>query len=50
MAGKRKWEPREIRMVSEYLASHYGRYPYKLRVRLGSVPAELDLPGRDMAE
>lgn len=50
MVGKRKWEPREMRMVAEYLASHYAKYPYKMRVRLGSVPAELDLPGRDMTE
>lgn len=50
MDGKRKWEPREIRMVSEYMALHYARYPYKMRVRLGSVPAELDLPGMDMEE
>lgn len=50
MAGKRDWTPRETRMVSEYLAKKYHKYPYKMRQRLGSVPAELDLPGRDHAE
>jgi len=37
-------------LIAEYLAANYSKYPYKMRQRLGSVPAELDLPGRDMAE
>lgn len=50
MTGKRNWQPRESRMIAEYLAKTYNKYPYKMRQRLGSVPAELDLPGRDMFE
>jgi len=42
--GKRNWQPREMRMVSEYLLSHYGDYSYKMRVRLGSTPPPA--PGR----
>jgi hypothetical protein len=35
-ANKRQWQPREMRMVAEYLAKHYGDYPFMTRVRLGS--------------
>ena len=38
---KRQWQPREMRLVSEYLAKHYPDYPTKTRVRLGSVHPDL---------
>jgi len=42
MAGeKRQWQPREMRLVSEFLAKHYARYPTQTRVRLGSIHPEL---------
>lgn len=50
MAKKRAWQPRELRMVAEYLQSHYAKYPYKMRVRLGSIPTELVKPGMSWQE
>jgi len=47
---KRDWQPREMLMLSEYLQLKYSKHAYKMRQRLGSVPAELDLPGLDHAE
>jgi len=38
---KRQWQPRELRMVSEFLAKYYPDYPYKMRVRLGSIHPDL---------
>lgn len=35
----RKWEPREMRMVSDYLAEFFPRAYTLTRVRLGSIPA-----------
>ena len=35
--AKRQWQAREQRLVSEYLAEHYGRYETMTRVRLGSI-------------
>jgi len=45
---KRQWQPREMRMVSEFLAQHYSKYPTKTRVRVGSIHADLK-PG-DLSE
>lgn len=39
--GKRKWQPREMRLVSEFLAEHYSDYTTQTRVRLGSIHSEL---------
>jgi len=39
--GKRDWEPREMRLVAEYLAKHYPGYETLTRVRLGSVREDL---------
>lgn len=50
MATKRNWQPREMRLVSEYLVKHYGKYTCKTRVRLGSIPVELIKPGMDAVE
>lgn len=53
MAGNqkvRKWEPREMRMVSEYIAQKYAGYESATRVRLGSLHPELELPGLSEAE
>ena len=38
---KRNWEPREQRLVSEYLAYRYGEYESRTHVHLGSLPARL---------
>lgn len=45
----RKWEPREMRMVAEYLAERYPMYRSATRVRLGAVHPEL-LEGLEEAE
>jgi hypothetical protein len=37
----RKWEPREMKMVSEYLAKKYQKYQSATRVRLGMLHPEL---------
>lgn len=37
MAQKRKWQPREQRMLSEYMAEAFPGVPYKVRIRLGAV-------------
>ena len=50
MAKKRDWTPREMRMVAEYLQRHYGKYEYRMRVRLGSIPSELVRPDMDLVE
>ena len=50
MANKRRWQPREMRLVSEYLVKHYGMFTCRTRVRLGSVPVELVKPGMDPVE
>ena len=42
--SKRNWEPREMRLVAEYLAKHYAKYEAMTRVRLGSVHPDLQ-PG-----
>ena len=38
---KRQWQPREMRLVSEFLAKHYGQYPTRTRVRVGSIHPDL---------
>lgn len=38
---KRQWQPREQRLVSEYLAATYPDYETRTRVRVGSVHPEL---------
>ena len=40
-ADKRQWQPREMRLVAEYLEKTYSKYPYQMRVRLGSIPDQL---------
>lgn len=48
----RKWEPREMKLVAEYLAKNYSSYRSKTRVRLGQVhPAILpdDISAEDLA-
>ena len=39
--GRRKWEPREMRLCSEYCATFHHRGVILTRVRLGPYPAEL---------
>jgi len=34
---KRQWQARETRMVAEYIQLNYKEYPYRMRVRLGSI-------------
>ena len=50
MAKKRNWQPREMLMVSEYLVKYYAKWPYKMRVRLGSIPQELVREGMSWPE
>ena len=38
---KRQWQAREMRMVSEFLAKHYGEYETRTRVRVGSIHPDL---------
>jgi len=38
---KRQWQPREMRLVSEFLAERYPKYPTLTRVRLGSIHPDL---------
>lgn len=33
----RRWQPRELRLVSEFLAQEYPGYAYQTHVRLGSI-------------
>jgi len=40
-AEKRQWQAREMRLVSEYLAKHYAKYPSQTRVRLGAIRPEI---------
>jgi hypothetical protein len=46
MKEKRKWQPREQLMLSEWLAKEYPQYEYRMRVRLGTYPIERDEAGR----
>lgn len=39
---KRKWQAREMRLVSEFLAKEYSDYPAQTRVRLGSIHPGLE--------
>jgi len=41
--NKRSWQPRELRLVAEYLASRYTKENCYTRVRLGSTHPELEL-------
>lgn len=38
----RKWQPREMRMISEWLAQEYPDWPYQTQVRLGQIQPRLD--------
>jgi hypothetical protein len=38
---KRQWQPREMRLVSEFLAKMYPKYETRTRVRLGTIHPEL---------
>lgn len=44
--GKRRWQPREMQMVSEFLTKHFADRRWKTRVRLGSPPEALMSPER----
>jgi len=33
----RRWQPRELRLVSEFLAQEFASWPYQTHVRLGSI-------------
>jgi len=48
--GKRKTEPREDRLLAEYLAKHYPRDRVLFRVRLGSPPISPGVVPLDAAE
>jgi len=39
--GKRRWEPREMRLCTEYLREYHHRARVLTRVRLGEYPPEL---------
>jgi len=41
---KRKWEPRELRLVSEFAAEYFPDCEIRMRVRLGRPTPELDIP------
>lgn len=38
----RKWEPRELRLVSEYITEYYPKYRSYTRVRLGAIHPGLE--------
>jgi len=38
----RKWQPREMRLLSEFLAEHYQGVEYRTRIRLGKIQPRLD--------
>lgn len=38
----RKWQPRELRMISEWLAQEHPDSTYQLRVRLGKIEPRVD--------
>lgn len=42
---KRKWQPREIRLVDEFLVEYYPGQHYMTRVRLGSTHPGLPIEG-----
>ena len=44
--GKRRWQPREMQMVTEFLTKFYADRRWKTRVRLGSPPEALITPER----
>lgn len=39
--SKRNWQPREQRLVSEFVAEFYGEHESRTHVHLGSLPARL---------
>lgn len=41
----RQWQPRELRMLSEWLAETYPRQEYMTRVRLGRIEPRVDSDG-----
>jgi len=41
---KRKWQPRELRLVSEFLNEWFPDFPHMLRVRLGRPPRLAEIP------
>ena len=41
----RKWQPRELLMLSEWLAENYQGYEYRTRVRLGRIQPRVESPG-----
>jgi len=42
---KRKWQPRELRLISEFLNEWFPDFPHMLRVRLGRPPRLAEIPG-----
>ncbi|MHC4397649.1 MAG: hypothetical protein ACYS1A_18555, partial [Planctomycetota bacterium] len=47
--GKRGWQPRELRLVSEYLAAYHPHGIKMERVRLGSIHPGFNTKGMDAA-
>ena len=41
----RKWQPRELLMLSEWLSETYQGYEYRTRVRLGRIQPRVESPG-----
>jgi hypothetical protein len=46
----RKWQPRELRLISEFVAQEYTESTYQLRVRLGKIQPRVDGQFTDTAE
>jgi len=47
---KRKWQPRELKMLHEYLAKYHANDIVMTRIRLGSHHPELIIPGLEESE
>jgi len=50
ISSRRNWQPREQRLLSEFLAKEYPTTPYVTRIRLGSVRPELITESLEPAE
>ena len=46
----RKWQPREMLMLSEWLAETYPETEYRTRVKLGKIEPRIDSPGLTASE
>jgi hypothetical protein len=47
---KRQWQPREMRLVAEYLAQEYPDHETQTRVRLGTIRSEIGAENLEPAE